>query len=386
MSASLRDLMERAAADPSRPADAGTVWRRGRRRLWARRGATAAIAVSLVAGGWATVAGDVFSAREVHPARRKATVTKLRAYGQDLVVVPEGVWFSDRMGELVRIDGDTNARTGVVRDLPALGGGTVEIGGGALWTMAWNGTTTGSGRAVGAIQRVDLSEMRRHEVRRGEIVASFDDVGASVATPRGDHAPADAAYAFGSLWVADTAGDEVWRIDGRSGRLVERIGVGGAPLDVDSTSDRVWVLRGNVRGETGPATALVEVDPRAESPVVATLPVGGCANRIVADADSIWISDFCDGIVTRYDAATHDAATRSFVGGGIFGLAAGGGAVWALNEATVPVVARVDTATGRVTRYEIPGPRGQLGAQLAYGHGSLWIAGGNEAIRVDVPE
>ena len=86
-------------------------------------------------------------------------------------------------------------------------------------------------------------------------------------TPTGDSLLRGAmVVAAGSLWVAATFRDQVWRIDPSTGRIVRRIATGRYPAFLAAGGGSVWVAQDE-------AGSVARIDPGTNA-VVATIPVG----------------------------------------------------------------------------------------------------------------
>lgn len=104
------------------------------------------------------------------------------------------------------------------------------------------------------------------------------------------------------------------------------------------------------------------------SEVVATIEVGGAPSSIVATARAVWVSLGLGGIA-RVDPASNEVAARLRPGGAVVDLAAGYGAVWAVDVFGDRLL-RIDPRTGRVTgRTRV----GELPSRVIVGHGLVWV-------------
>jgi ABC-type oligopeptide transport system substrate-binding subunit/predicted Ser/Thr protein kinase len=95
---------------------------------------------------------------------------------------------------------------------------------------------------------------------------------------------------------------------------------------------------------------------------------------------SAWISLFGEQRLVRVDGRTHKIMRRMKLPWSPAGLAIGGGSVWVTQD-NGPEVVRVDARTGKIVhRFEV-GAGG--GGGVAYGDGSVWLAGGPGVVRID---
>ena len=123
------------------------------------------------------------------------------------------------------------------------------------------------------------------------------------------------------------------------------------------------------------APSLSQAQRHAERPsrtaglqVVSMIEVGGSPSSIIATPEAIWVSLGMDG-VARIDPKTSAIVARIEPGGAVIGLAAGFGAIWAVDVFGDRLL-RIDPATNQVTQ-EIR--VGGLPNGLTVGHGSVWV-------------
>lgn len=185
---------------------------------------------------------------------------------------------------------------------------------------------------------------------------------ASVDVPR----PCGAmTMAFGSLWVANCKGGEVYRIDPRTAQVIAIIPAGVGPsgeLNVVAGAGSVWapsqtygkVVR--IDPATNATQALIDVapdtsymtfgfdalwtvsgkgrtlqriDPKTNS-VTRTLALGQMPGFLAAGEGAVWVQEQGDGTVAKIDPDTVEVAGRVKVGDNLkWGdIDVGGGAVW----------------------------------------------------------
>jgi YVTN family beta-propeller protein len=218
----------------------------------------------------------------------------------------------------------------------------------------------------------------------------------------------------GSLWVANTQGGTVSRIDRDHDQLkVATIDVGGEPAGLAFGAGSLWVANGRSVAQVDPGSNRVvdNVDagnaPRAVTTGFGALWVGsavdgvvrridlrrGTASRrirvssptaIAAGASAIWVASEEAGTVARLDPRSGDLIRAIGVGNGPSAVAVGEGAVWVVNRPDGTVF-RIDPATNSVTAAVHVGGEP---AGIAVGDGGIWVAGGGEGtvIRIDPHE
>lgn len=90
-------------------------------------------------------------------------------------------------------------------------------------------------------------------------------------------------------------------------------------------------------------------------------------HALTAAAGSLWIG--CGARIERRTVSGRLQATIRIPGGRVWGLAAGGGAVWAVDR-DKPALLRIAPRTNRITRFRLPGAP----IELAAAGGALWVA------------
>jgi YVTN family beta-propeller protein len=174
------------------------------------------------------------------------------------------------------------------------------------------------------------------------------------------------AIAFGSLWVANCKGGEVYRIDTTAANVVATIPVGLGPsgeLNVVAGSGYIWAP-----SET--AGTIAKIDP-ATNTVVATISVAPSTSYLAFGFDALWAVSGKGRSLQRIDPQT-DAVTDTITLGEMPGfLAAGEGAVW-VQEQGDGTVARIDPATVAVSGRVKVGDNLKWG-DIDTGDGKVWL-------------
>jgi YVTN family beta-propeller protein len=102
----------------------------------------------------------------------------------------------------------------------------------------------------------------------------------------------------------------------------------------------------------------------------AKVPVGDYTYGLAAGGGSVWAGQMTTGDVVRLDPATGKVLARVPAGARIFALAAAPGAVWAVGN-TSGTVTRIDTSTAKVTNTVHVGISPYA---VAWGFGSAWVS------------
>ncbi len=218
------------------------------------------------------------------------------------------VWVSDPgRGEILRID---PASSRVVRTI-AVGGrpGPIAFGGNRVW-MADE-----AGAGVTAINAGSGEVFKRGLVPHA--------------------APLRLAVGAGGLWVSSASTGAVRRIDLSSGAPAPPIPVGRGPAGVTVAHGLVWVA--NSRGDT-----VTKVDPSISAVLGDPIEVGGRPGGIDAGTSTVWVASAAEDAVTRIDLESGERSGAPIeVGSEPGAVAVGGSAVWV-----------ADNGEGAITRIE----------------------------------
>jgi DNA-binding beta-propeller fold protein YncE len=179
------------------------------------------------------------------------------------------------------------------------------------------------------------------------------------------------ALTLGAGGTTVAPADSVGVVDASSGELERAVPVGSAPTEVAASDDWVWVLNSNDGAGT-----ISKLDTRTRT-VESTFSVPGTPRNLVAAFGSLWVGTV-EGRVLRVDPETDLVEHRwTLPNAGVSSafeedrgagwLAVSPGAVWA---GSARALSRIDPETSRLRRQSTAawGP-------MAYGFGSLWIAG-----------
>jgi YVTN family beta-propeller protein len=237
--------------------------------------------------GLAVVEGDVWisAARPLSRSgtRSEGVVVRLDASsGRVEAVVRTGTWPSAlaaddksvwvvnsapffKRGTLVRIDTDTNRRTGRAVPIGSAPSG-LAFGAGSVWV---------ADALEGTVRRIDPARRR------------------TVATIRVGGQPYALLYVAGSLWVTNADDETVSRIDPATNRVRTSIRVGPNPYGVAASGRSLWVAN------LGAGT-VSEVD-LGSGRVKRTLPTGGDPLDLAVSGNAVWVTQSSEGVAVRVD-------------------------------------------------------------------------------------
>jgi DNA-binding beta-propeller fold protein YncE len=174
------------------------------------------------------------------------------------------------------------------------------------------------------------------------------------------------AIAFGSLWVANCKGGEVYRIDPRTARVLTTIPAGIGPsgeLNVVAGAGSIWVPS-QTYGKVS------RIDP-ATNTATAVIDVAPDTSYLAFGFDALWAASGKSQSLQRIDPQT-DTVTHTITLGKMPGfLAAGEGAVW-IQEQGDGTLARIDPATVAVTGRVKVGDNLKWG-DIDTGGGKVWL-------------
>ncbi len=144
----------------------------------------------------------------------------------------------------------------------------LAIGAGGLWV---------SSASTGTVRRIDLGTM---------------DVGAPILAGRG---PAGVTVAGGLVWVANSRGGMVTRVDPSLHTILgDPIAVGGSPGGIDAGPETVWVA--NSAEDTVTRIEISTAEPTGDP-----INVGPDPGAVAVGADAVWIANNGNGTLTRIE-------------------------------------------------------------------------------------
>lgn len=174
------------------------------------------------------------------------------------------------------------------------------------------------------------------------------------------------AMAFGSLWVANCDGGELYRIDPKSTRVLAKIPAGMGPsgeLNVVAGAGSIWA-------PDQTAGTIIRIDPDTNR-VVATIGVSEATSYLAFGFGALWVASGKSGTLQRIDPASN-AVTHTIALGKTPGfLAAGEGAVW-IQEQGDGTLARIDPENVTVTNRIKVGDSLKWG-DIDTGDGKVWL-------------
>ena len=175
-------------------------------------------------------------------------------------------------------------------------------------------------------------------------------------------APAAIASGADSLWVADTSGNAVLRTDALSGDVVDRIPLAVQPGDLTVGGGSVWIA-----GTAGASITRVDT---ATGEVTQTIPLGSNPSGICFCEGELWVTDPGDAALLRVDPATGGVRQTVTLTAPPSAVAAGGGSVWVASYEAATVTEVDPRSNAAVATVHV----GEGPTALAFGAGSVWAA------------
>jgi glutamine cyclotransferase len=164
----------------------------------------------------------------------------------------------------------------------------------------------------------------------------------------------------------------VMRVDPQTGKVVDRVALGGRLRALLAAQGRLWV--------TADGGRLVQLDPDTLG-VVATRHVTGHPDAITTDGGSVLVTDDRDRTLTRMTIANGKATGTTTIGANGAGrpsqITVYAGSIWVYEGTTVLRVAT--GALQLLDRVTVPGG----GGSIAAGTGGVWVSGGFGVARID---
>ena len=168
------------------------------------------------------------------------------------------------------------------------------------------------------------------------------------------------AVGAGSIWLTESAGPEVWRIDARTGKLLKPFTVEGQGRGIAFGAGSLWLTRD---------TYVIRVDPR-NGRVVARILFPFEPTWLAYGDGALWAASGSVGYVGKIDPAVNRISKTQRLHGWLSDLAVGGGFVWAttIPDGTVFKLAESDLSV----QSGIPG--GVDPERISFGGNRLWVA------------
>jgi streptogramin lyase len=182
---------------------------------------------------------------------------------------------------------------------------------------------------------------------------------------------------FGSVLVPQCPQKTVARVDAKTNAIGDPLPVPLSPIarSIATGVGSVWIIA-DAKG------TIARVDP-VEKTVVALIDLPAPASSLAFGADALWAASAGANTVTRINPYNNLVVETIAVPGGPRDLAVGEGSVWTLNQ-TDGSVTRIDAKTNAITiTLKIASPLGS-DARIAFGEGSVWLAGtGTPLVRIE---
>jgi DNA-binding beta-propeller fold protein YncE len=202
------------------------------------------------------------------------------------------------------------------------------------------------------------------------IDAETDEViGAPLDLPEG---VAAVAVGGGSVWVTDARTGQLLRVDDESGKVTQRIDVGGHPGPLVYGGGRIWVADTKGAGITAVNAKGGRVVRRHLGPHTAPL-------RLAAGAGSLWVSSAATGQVHHIGLGAFAIGKSIPAGRRPAGITVAHGLVWVADARSGSVI-RLDPSVQAVSGP--PTPVGERPGGIDAGPNLLWVTlAGEDAVR-----
>ncbi len=185
--------------------------------------------------------------------------------------------------------------------------------------------------------------------------------------------PAAIAAGADAIWVGNSGADTVTRIDPATNKISAQIEP-GAVEDLVFAEDALWVTQ---REEN----SVAKIDPATnEVTEVIELPGDNWAGKILFAEGSLWVGpSYKAGDIHRVDIESGEVVGSIPVDSTVWDLAYGEGFVWAVSVETDEIY-KIDPATNELVGEIQPEERPW---RIAVGHGSVWVASASRLSQMD---
>lgn len=186
--------------------------------------------------------------------------------------------------------------------------------------------------------------------------------------------PAGVATTDGAVWVAVYDTDELVRIDPSTNAIVSRFRIGDGPRNVAAGPSGVWVP--NLNEDT-----VTQVNP-ADGTIVRQVAVGAGPRGLTVLPEAVWVTNYEAGTITQIDPSSGAVVGADIeVGGHPIGVVSAGGFLW-VSEPETDVLVQIDPDSRSVTnRIPVGGDPGGLDAS----EDAVWVTSSatDQLTRVD---
>jgi DNA-binding SARP family transcriptional activator/ABC-type transport system substrate-binding protein len=233
------------------------------------------------------------------------------------------------------------------------------------WKVLVGTVIAGMVVAAGLIATVDGDG--RHHARATGVGAvgnlvRLDESGVVEQATQVTSAPAAVLFAAGSIWISDTAHNQLLRTDPQSGAVSDRIPLPAQPGELAAGGGSVWV------SETGGST-IIRVNEATDA-ITQTIRLGSSPAGLAFGAGALWVGDPVDLAVLRIDGASGSIDRTIGVGIRPAALAASAGRIWVAGYDTGTVVQVDARSAAAIAIIHV----GQGPSALAFSAGRLWVA------------
>jgi streptogramin lyase len=188
--------------------------------------------------------------------------------------------------------------------------------------------------------------------------------------------------ASGHLWAVQLSAPALIALDAKTGRLGRTVPLGDGFAGIAAAGfGSIWVPRNSPNLSTDPSV-LLRVNPTTGAIVksIRLTPISGISavSNALAAYGSVWVTLPDDLTVVQIDPKTNTVKARIVLGpkntptgNRPFGLAAGGGSVWAVGDAAL---VRIDPKRARIAaQLKFSGPVHGSFRFVTYGAGAAWV-------------
>ena len=216
----------------------------------------------------------------------------------------------------------------------------------------------------------------------------------AAATPTATAAAAEAPRAIASIPVGDapdgiaTGADVVWVTDSKGGKLIRidaKTGkVAGEPVEAGAAPDSVVAEKGIVYVTSQKDDQLRRFEARPDPVPSGIVEVGRVPEGVSLGKQLVWVALAGDGTVRRIDRASNDLVGGPIgVGGRPIGIHVGDGRVWVANSRD-GTVSLIDSATAEPVGEATPVGKDPRDVVEAFGFAWVVVGGDNAVVRLDL--
>ena len=175
--------------------------------------------------------------------------------------------------------------------------------------------------------------------------------------------PQAIAAGDGAVWVVNSGDGTVYRLNPKTGSVVDRIPAGREPTGIATGAGGVWVV------DSG-TNRLLRISPGQNDAIVPQADVGNGASAVAVSGTTVWVANTADGTLSKVRVSSGKAEGAPIpLSASPSAIATGAGGLWVASQ-DAGVVLHLTSAGDLIRRI----PVGAGPASIAVQRNAVWVA------------